>query len=290
MAKTSVDVADGGDVEIIGDHTHDVDPSKYDVVLAKNNLKRKAANSNASTSCVVSSVVSEVPVLAAGGLPRIETLKRTVQRCRSKNIAPIPKKISDLVIPDSFKVTLDGDRFLLLDETLENDGRLVVFGTEKNLEILKNCGFWLADGTFSVAPNIFTQLYTIHGLVAGENIPMVYALLTDKSKTTYLRLFSLLRDKVADKDIDATTVDVILTDFEKAAMTAIEEVFNGRIPGSTTVHGCYFHLCQSVHRYVATSRYKKLYETDKVSFLNITVVAFPLLVRLIVRFTRFNIG
>jgi len=35
---------------------------------------------------------------------------------------------------------------------------------EKNLQKISECDRWYAEGTFSCASSIFTQLYTIHGI------------------------------------------------------------------------------------------------------------------------------
>ena len=38
------------------------------------------------------------------------------------------------------------------------------------------------DGTFSVAPDVFYQVYTIHGVIENAVIPLVYALLPNKTQ------------------------------------------------------------------------------------------------------------
>ena len=48
---------------------------------------------------------------------------------------------------------------------------------------------WCGDGTFKAAPELFTQLYTIHGIKSGYTVPCVYALLPNKRKESYVQLF-----------------------------------------------------------------------------------------------------
>ena len=52
--------------------------------------------------------------------------------------------------------------------------------------------------------------------------------------------------------------EVILTDFEKAAITSFERSFPDSLTG-----GCFFHLCQSVIRNVSESGLKIKYVNDK---------------------------
>ena len=48
--------------------------------------------------------------------------------------------------------------------------RLIIFGTRESISFLENSSDWFNDGTFSVAPPGFTQLYTLHGLRDGRNL------------------------------------------------------------------------------------------------------------------------
>lgn len=63
---------------------------------------------------------------------------------------------------------------------------MIMFATDENLQILKSCKLWMADGTFKSVPAIWHQLYTIHGYVTQQNtsIPLIYILLPDKKKRT----------------------------------------------------------------------------------------------------------
>lgn len=43
------------------------------------------------------------------------------------------------------------------------------------------------DGTFKVTPSIFFQVYTIHVMYKDAVVPLVYALLPNKTEETYQR-------------------------------------------------------------------------------------------------------
>ena len=40
--------------------------------------------------------------------------------------------------------------------------RILVFGLKRNCDLLEGAAWWAGDGTFKVAPALWTQLYTIH--------------------------------------------------------------------------------------------------------------------------------
>lgn len=91
-------------------------------------------------------------------------MARAANRIRNKeNILKLPKTIAEINLSDKYTVTFKGNRFLLHDNE-NNENRLLIFATEENLRVLSKCNEWYCDGTFGIVPNMFTQLYTIHGM------------------------------------------------------------------------------------------------------------------------------
>lgn len=43
----------------------------------------------------------------------------------------------------------------------------------------------LSDGTFKMAPTQFTQLFTVHRVLLGESVPLIYALAVKRQGNTY---------------------------------------------------------------------------------------------------------
>ena len=79
--------------------------------------------------------------------------------------------------------------------------------------VLKNNKIWYGDGTFSILPDLFYQVYTINVIERGKNLPMVYVLLPDKKEITYNKMFTMLL-----KNFTAEQHPIkIYHDFEKAA-------------------------------------------------------------------------
>lgn len=86
----------------------------------------------------------------------------------------------DFEIPAVLKVTNNQEHFILFDSGPSDINRIIVFGTKANLEHLANNPHWYADGTFDTAPVLFKQVFTLHVIIGGYIVPMVYALLPDK--------------------------------------------------------------------------------------------------------------
>jgi len=99
-------------------------------------------------------------------------------------------------------------------------------------------------------------LYTIHGYVGDKGMPLLWAILPNKTRRTYLELFGALRDELVST-YGGPGEHVFLTDFEIAAIQAIQETF-----GDCTVKGCTFHFRQAIMRRVNNEGLKSLYEGD----------------------------
>jgi hypothetical protein len=107
-----------------------------------------------------------------------------------------------------------------------------------------NSTLLLCDGTFYTCPGLFSQLYTVHGIVDGVVYPFVFALLPNKTELTYNRLFTLLKDSALRMNL-VLTPETVLMDFEAAAQNAVETAFP-----LTTLKGCFFHYGQCIWRKV----------------------------------------
>ena len=81
--------------------------------------------------------------------------------------------------------------FLMLCE--ENNGKgFVIFTTKLNLQTLCSADTLLMDVTFKSCPKPFYQLYTILAYANTFYIPLVFALLPDKTQSTYETLLHYL--------------------------------------------------------------------------------------------------
>jgi hypothetical protein len=127
-----------------------------------------------------------------------------------------------------------------------------MFGTLKNLTELSYAEHWFLDGTFSITPSLFEQLYTIHAIKHNKNIPLVYVLLTRKTENLYTRVFNSLFDLNENLNPDS-----VMLDFELAAINAISSVFPNAV-----IKGCYFHFRKAIYRHIQGTPADVLYKND----------------------------
>ena len=135
-------------------------------------------------------------------------------------------------------------------------GRLLVFCAPTELEVLHGSEYVVCDGTFEMCPDTAYQLYTLHGFSAGEALPLVYALLPNKTHDTYVEMFAAVRSALnATFGTSCGRAHRFLIDYEVAAIQAIQQVFPEAV-----VKGCCFHFRQAVLRRVQQEGLKTVYE------------------------------
>ena len=159
------------DFEIVrrcNEHLHGPDVQKISCYETKTGIKRKAVVTHDSSHRIVGESLLTVSEGTAAKLPKLNSLKRTIQRQRVL-AAPIqPLSLVKLEIPMEYRSTAKGEMFLLYDSGPDPE-RILIFGTCQNIEMLKCSQHWLADGTFKTAPVLFQQVYVIHALRGGPN-------------------------------------------------------------------------------------------------------------------------
>src|SRR2546422_617854 len=105
-------------------------------------------------------------------------------------------------------------------------------------------------------------------------MPFVYALFPDRRRATYNRFFTLLKQKVAEMNVNLA-IDIVQMDFEQAALKSAAEHF-------PAVKGYFFHFTQSVFRKAHILGLKEEYSkrTNPPNLVRLTVrrcCALPLL-------------
>ena len=136
---------------------------------------------------------------------------------------------------------LEGRQFLMADSGPGLD-RVLLFATHETLDSMRgDTDLWMSDGCFKEAPKPFVQLYTIHIQVRHIGHPVAYALLPNKERPTYDKMWQLLRGLLGDESTWKKP-SVMLMDFELGAWKAFESTFPG-----IEVQGCFFHFRQAIN-------------------------------------------
>ena len=242
------------------EHNHAAEASRVNVIKTINILKEHAQQTNDQPVQIIQTIAAHSSQEIYPYLPSHNALRQSIKRIRRVDFPTEPQSLEDLVIPENMQKTLDGSDFLIKDSTIGHN-RTLLFTTFDNIKHLEQSPFWIMDGTFKTVPTIFKQLYTIHGCVGGNDnsriLPLVYALMSSKSEECYKRLFEDLIDFSEEQNIDLQP-QFILTDFEQAAINAIQAEFQ-----DIQNKGCHFHLAQNVYRKVQASGLTTQYGTDE---------------------------
>ena len=101
---------------------------------------------------------------------------------RQHQISTLPDKI---IIPEKFRISLKGQRFLLFDSGIGDVGSLMIFGTTQMLSLLRDSYSCFADGIFKVVPSQFFHLYTLH--FEKDEHHTMYICTNDKYKRNNVR-------------------------------------------------------------------------------------------------------
>ncbi|KAL4112648.1 hypothetical protein QTP88_016396 [Uroleucon formosanum] len=199
----------------------------------------------------------------------LTTLKRQVRRIRNNEIAAPcdPSDLLSLQIPDEYQKyspSIGVNENVLLADSGPSNERILIFGRPLSLKLLKDSKIWYMDGTFKVAPILFCQVYVILAEFLGGVHPVVYALLPNKKKQTYVKLFSMINQ--LQPELHPTSVSC---DFEHGAITAIKNSFE-----NINIFGCYFHLSQNFLKKVGELHLLSKYNNDANFYVAIkTIIA-----------------
>lgn len=122
-------------------------------------------------------------------IAKTDSIKTTIRniRIRKQATPALPMTRQEIVFPEEYKVTKEGEPFLLFDSAPMED-RILIFFTVRNLRLLASSENWFGDGTyiFKTVPHFFYQLCTLHGAVhqVNSSFPLLYSLLPDKTNVT----------------------------------------------------------------------------------------------------------
>nr|XP_054757396.1 uncharacterized protein LOC129263513 [Lytechinus pictus] len=250
-------------VQVLGDnqfrerteHSHPPNHGRTNAAKVKMAIKRRATESHEPPQQVLMATLPQATAEGSAALPRLSDIRRNIRRHRQNAVPhlPAPRRLSDLEVPDEQGFSFGGEQFLIHDSGREDQHRIIIFATDTNLRVLGNAESWFADGTFKVVPNIFFQLWTIHAVYESHVVPLVYALVANKTQATYRRVLDVVRERGIRLDPARVTID-----FEIAARNAFQHAFP-----NAEVKGCHFHLCQRIHEKIKQEGLQDLYNDDE---------------------------
>lgn len=200
------------------------------------------------------------PIQVVHALPSQKQTQNSLRYHRNKNNTKISKIASEVIVPEEFHLKVGGEKFLqahfndieLPDNKL---GTMIVFCSTSRMTDIFKADRVFVDGTHEVVPEGFSQLFTMHFLVAGSTtiVPAVYVLFTHKAQAIYEFFFVWLK---AEADLAGKPIlwQFLTSDFERALTNAVEFIFP-----NVTLHGCNFHLTQAIFRHLTEDGLKLEY-------------------------------
>ncbi|CAF0824457.1 unnamed protein product [Rotaria sp. Silwood1] len=223
-------------------------------------MKELAQISNDQPAQIISNIIATTSREIQPCLPRKDALRQQIKRAKRVCDEEVePKTLGDFTLPDAYSITLSGMHFA--KDITDGTERILLFTTSENLKWLQEAKFWIMDGTFKTVPTLFRQLYSIHAPAGGNVnfriVPLVYALMSNKSEELYQRLFQELNELADENELELKP-DFVLTDFEKGSINAVKLEYP-----SAQSKGCHFHLGQSVYRQVQDAGLTTKYGTDQ---------------------------
>ncbi|KAL8618277.1 hypothetical protein ACOMHN_000177 [Nucella lapillus] len=257
------------------EHSHEPDRAAVGVQKLRGRMKATARATRSKPGQILAQGLQDALEETRDGFGQLESVKRDLRRQRRAVLPKEPSMQLELVFfffffrklflgvapsltesslellvqcfEDEWRTT-GGENavpFLFHDSGPDSPNRVTVFATRAALRLLSRANIWYMDGTFSMAPKIYGQIYVIRAELGNSAISYVYALICGKHQGEYEELFRAIVTKCQEEHLypDPVTVSI---DFEKAAIKAIPSVFGEHV----RIRGSFYHLCQATWRKV----------------------------------------
>ncbi|EEZ97435.1 hypothetical protein TcasGA2_TC011266 [Tribolium castaneum] len=181
-------------------HNHAPSPTKIAVKRVNSTIKENAVTSPNTPRDLVNSSLEGISDGVKIHLPELKKLQKTVSRKR-KNVGAIclvPHSLVEIDIPPRLRRTKTAtqENFILSDSGTEDANHIIIFGCTTDVNRLIQCDTWVVDGTFKSAPNLWYQLWVIHGVFFNKTVPFIFAFLPSKSEVIYERALTTVLAKI----------------------------------------------------------------------------------------------
>ena len=218
-------------------HNHEANEVEVGVAKVLCAMKERAKAETTSIPRIYQEGMQSVSQDAdiAATLPTYCSIRTSLYSKRRERLPPLPSTIDEVDFSGEWSKTFNGEDFL---RAARNN--VFMFATESNLKVLSEAMTVYCDGTFSVCPRLFYQLFTIHCIKHGKQFPLVYFLLPSKSRETYNMAFLLFKEICQNYSIDLDPQQV-KTDFELALVQSLAISFP-----NAEFRGCFYHLSQAI--------------------------------------------
>ena len=235
LQDTRIPTLDKQLISPVPEHNHDVQHAETEVHKAKQSLKRRAAESGLPTKFLASEVPKGMDQEARAKVDcHPSSLAQMARRSRqASNRHPAnPRSLEELTLPPHLITSNSGEHMLRWDlQYSPHFRRSILFGTPHSMSDAGDAEHFIVDGTFKSSPNLFTQLFTVHGVFPkGWHYPICYGLLPGKTTVLYKNLLAVI------DTFGPFQPQSVQCDYEIGIHNAVAEVWP-----SSTRRVCYFH-------------------------------------------------
>ena len=192
-------------------------------------------------------------------IPPYRSAKAELYRQRRQRIPALPlSMISFNMTGHWFVYNNQTGENVILGEKVIGQKKIVVFSTKEHVKILCRCRTVSGDGTFKITPSLWYQTFILAGEVVPEVwVPLIYAILPDKQKTSYEAMFEILLEAVEAQNL-ALSAEWFLSDYEDNIRNSFAVYFP-----KTQIKGCQFHFSQALWKRVNKANLRSEYSKKK---------------------------
>ncbi|XP_018497035.1 uncharacterized protein LOC108864966 [Galendromus occidentalis] len=204
-------------------------------------MKLRAEETKETPAQLINHVRSGASAAVQMEFPSRRTLAKVVNRVRKAcaGAPALPTDRSRIFIPDEYAYESapgHSESFLIGDSGCGDEDRILIFGRQSVAEWIGLVEKIYVDGTFSLSPELFQQVFVVLAERSGFVFPVCYALLPNKSQATHTRMIQLLR--TACPHFKPTKVSL---DFGIGLINASRTTFL-----DAETNGCLFHLVKDM--------------------------------------------
>ncbi|XP_018494922.1 uncharacterized protein LOC108864216 [Galendromus occidentalis] len=158
-------------VKVVGEHNDPADAAFVEAAAGNSEVERRALSTQEAPSQLLNNLAASRSFAGKGCLPKPDSIKRRINRLRGvSSLAPAyPSDRASIVVPEAYTMYQcepgAPERFLLGDSGVGYEERVLIFGRETAAEWVGYVQRIYVDGTFSLAPGKFEQLFVIRSLI-----------------------------------------------------------------------------------------------------------------------------
>ncbi|CAF1512869.1 unnamed protein product [Adineta steineri] len=233
-------------------HVHPPDPIDYRRRQINSTIKKRVANEHIPVCSIVEQeyAKSKLTKEEQAIFKTPKQLESGLLKSRRKMYPPLPTS-QNFIIPDFISKTIDSTPFLLFDRTSDEfDGRLLVFSSPSQMDLLLEADVLMGDGTFRSCPRLFEQIYIILAVKDSKTYPVLFALTSNRKEATYTAILNVICAEAQQRGVSFAP-HTFISDYERAWMNALI---------TTLISGCWFHHVQSIYRWIQSNGLSKVYE------------------------------